>query len=275
MKNIRFTKLEGGGNDFILVDNRGVRGGKTGWDERSIKLCARKTGIGADGVLLLQDHRNSDFMMRIFNSDGSEAEMCGNGARCAAYYYYLETNKKKVKFITLAGIMKSSIKPGGVVNLLLPAPTGTELNRLINIEGKQMSVSFINTGVPHAVVETSRLEEIDVKKTGRQIRYNEAFAPAGTNVNFVTVKAPGLLEIRTYERGVEDETLACGTGVTASAIISALKEKTSLPVRVKTRGGLVMTVYGNISASDDLLSRVNDVRLEGHVSKVFSGETEV
>lgn len=252
--------------DFIEENNNQID-----WKRKSLDICKRKKGVGADGVLLLENDPKSDFKMRIFNPDGSEAEMCGNGARCSGYYFGLKTNKKNVEFNTVAGKMKSVISDDNKVKLSVPPPTSTQLDILLRIGSKELSVSHTNTGVPHSIVETDRLENIEIEKIGRNIRYHERFAPAGTNVDFVQVEDDSNLIIRTYERGVEKETFACGTGVIASAVIESLKGKVESPVKVRTKGGEVMTVYFEKNSQDDLISKIYNVKLEGEVHKVFDG----
>jgi len=272
---LEFVKLEGGGNDFILFDMRNTDKDLK-WNKIVAEVCKRKHGIGADGVLLIEDEPGVDFRMRIFNPDGGEAEMCGNGARCCALYYARTKGVSEMKFNTMAGMMKAEMGKNSQVKLSLPSPTQTRLDILLKLaDKKEMGVSFINTGVPHVIVETNKLEDIDVNGLGRQIRYHNEFAPAGTNADFVEVTGEHSLKIRTYERGVEEETLACGTGVIASAVISSLKGRVTPPVEVLTRGGEKMKVYFKQSESEDLLSRVNDVKLEGKVNRVFSGSIEL
>jgi diaminopimelate epimerase len=272
---LKFVKTEGGGNDFILVDKIGRSDKNINWSKVIPYLCTRKHGIGADGVLVLEGSLNHDFTMRIFNPDGGEVEMCGNGARCSAYYYALKKEVEETGFDTKAGVMKSQIGKGGQVKLSLPSPTQTELDFLIDLNDRELGVSYINTGVPHVVVETDRLDDVDVQELGRSIRYHGRFAPQGTNANFVEVAGKSSLRVRTYERGVEEETLACGTGAVASAVIQSLRGKVKPPVKVKTRGGEVMKVYFKQSDKEDLISRIYDVKLEGPVSQVFKGEIEI
>ncbi|MFC2048908.1 diaminopimelate epimerase [Elusimicrobiota bacterium] len=271
----KFVKVEGGGNDFILFDMLDIEEKAVKWKKYVPAMCERKKGIGADGVLILERDLKNNFRMRIFNPDGQEVEMCGNGARCCAYYYCLKENIDSMRISTIAGVMSAAVKKNRIVQLNLPSPTETELDILINVNGREMGVSFINTGVPHAVIETKKIEDIDVNKLGRGIRYNRRFAPNGTNADFVQVTGPSSLKVRTYERGVESETLACGTGVVASAIIETLKERVTAPVSIKTRGGEIMKVYFNITEKDDLLSRINNVRLEGKVKLVYKGTVEL
>lgn len=269
---IKFVKTEGGGNDFILIDRIKQNTGNIDWSKLVLPMCRRKYGVGADGVLVLEGSPKYDFTMRIFNPDGSEVQMCGNGARCSAYYYFKEKKVNSVKFSTLAGILKAAAGSNKHVKLSLTDPVETKLDILIKIDEHEMSVSYINTGVPHVVVEADRLEDLDVENLGKSIRYNEAFAPEGTNADFVKITGKSSIEIRTYERGVEAETLACGTGVVASAVIESLKNRVKPPVSVMTKGGENMKVYFKQSQDEDLISRVYDVKLEGKVNQVFAGE---
>ncbi len=273
---INFIKTEAGGNDFILIDRieKDVDN-KIKWSGYVRSMCARKHGVGADGVLLLEKHPKYDFTMRIFNPDGSEVEMCGNGARCSAYYFFNKSGTSKVKFDTLAGIMIAESGKENMVKLSLPAPTETELDIMIKLEESEMSVSYINTGVPHVVVNTEKLEGLEVEKLGRAIRHNERFLPQGTNADFVQVTGKSSLEVRTYERGVEEETLACGTGVVASAVIESLRGRVTPPVSVKTMGGEIMKVFFKQTKDEDLISRINDVKLEGKVNQVYEGKIEI
>ncbi|NLB35216.1 MAG: diaminopimelate epimerase [Elusimicrobia bacterium] len=272
-----FIKTESAGNDFILFDHTEGES-LPNLEKNIIKLCTRKLGIGADGVLIIENiekESSADFRMRIFNPDGGEAEMCGNGARCAAYWFFLKTGKSKLKFQTLGGMISASVSSSGRVRLGMPSPQGTELDILLNLGKDQLSMSFINTGVPHAVIETDRLEQVDVDSLGRKIRNHPHFSPAGTNVDFVQVTGKNSVSVRTYERGVEEETLACGTGSVASVLIKALKGKVSSPVTVKTRGGALLKVYFKLSDAEDLISRLYDVKLEGKVNIVFSGSIDL
>lgn len=268
---IDFVKIEGAGNDFILIDRINKGADNINWSKFVPLMCKRKLGIGADGALVLEKHPEIDFTMRIFNPDGSEVEMCGNGARCAAFYFFKKENVNTVKFNTLAGTMKAEAVKDNSVKLSLPPPKDIRLDILVN----EMRVSYINTGVPHVVVETEKLETLDVENSGRAIRYNEEFAPHGANADFVQVTGESSIEIRTYERGVEEETYSCGTGVVASAVIESLKGRVTPPVTVKTRGGENMRVYFKQNEQEDLISKVYDVKLEGKVNQVFEGTIDV
>jgi diaminopimelate epimerase len=268
-----FVKIEGSGNDFILIDRIGVTDNEKEWGLYVKAACERKFGIGADGVLLLESHPACDFKMRIFNPDGSEVEMCGNGARCCAYYYFHKTGLGEVKFDTLAGVMHATKGAEERVKLNMPSPSEAKVDMTIKLDGNEMKVSYINTGVPHVIVETDQIDSVDVKRIGSGIRYNEAFSPSGTNADFIQATEESSLIVRTYERGVEEETLACGTGVVASAIIAAIKGLVSPPVNVKTRGGDEMKVYFELKEESGI--EINNVQLEGGVNLVYKGEIDL
>lgn len=273
---MRFTKCQGAGNDFILIDNRDGKVNRKlqelGIDMPTFvrKLCAFHTGVGADGLILIEepDNPENDFKWQFFNSDGSVAEMCGNGSRCAVRFAYENCIAKSehVKFETLAGVIEAWVKKGGkVVKVQLTKPFGLKTNFEIKLGDVKLTANFLNTGVPHVVVPVENLENVDVVKYGREIRYHEMFAPAGTNVNFIEPVSEDTIKIRTYERGVENETLACGTGSTAAAIIAykqgLVKKK---PVKVITKGGEILTI--------DFDDNLEKVYLEGKVYKVFEGD---
>jgi len=258
MKKINFTKMVGSGNDFIVIKDK-ISGNLC----RLAKLlCDRKFGIGADGLLLFSKCLGADFRMRIFNADGSEAEMCGNGARCAAFL-----NAKNIaKILTGCGIINSKINKNQV-KIQLTNPKDIEFDISLEINGRKIKVNFINTGVPHVVIFVDGIDDVDVVKIGRSIRNNKKFAPRGTNVNFVEVKSDNLIRVRTYERGVEDETLACGTGSTAAALIFALKNNSDNLVKVQTQGGEILKVYFQREKDG-----FKEVWLEGSVRMVYKGE---
>ena len=202
------------------------------------QLCNRHRGIGADGILLLEKPTNrADFRMRYFNADGGEAEMCGNGARCfARFANKLAGQQGKISFETPAGVISAELK-GDLVTLRMTEPTDLRLNVELPMAAGNKTVHFINSGVPHVVIPVSKIEGADVRRDGAAIRHHKMFSPNGTNVNFIEKRGPNKIAIRTYERGVEDETLACGTGIVASALIFAASEKTNGPISVIARGG--------------------------------------
>ncbi|MDP2904683.1 MAG: diaminopimelate epimerase [Candidatus Omnitrophota bacterium] len=268
MKKMNFTKMVASGNDFVVVSG-GLKLGAQGLSNLAKNACDRKFGVGADGMLVLEKSRVADARMRIFNADGSEAEMCGNGARCAVLYISRSSSvfrcSSKHSIQTKAGIILYELK-GDNIKIKLTDPKGIRMDIPVAINDRSLRINFINTGVPHAVVFVSGIDAIDVPGLGREIRYHQEFAPAGTNVDFVEIIGDNVLRVRTYERGVEDETLACGTGSVASAIIYALKADTSKMINVSTAGGEVLKVY--FARSHE---RINNVWLEGRAKVVYTG----
>ncbi len=271
MKKINFTKMAASGNDFVVCRFAGLPVSQL--KNLAVKMCDRKYGVGADGLLVLEKSKTAAVRMRIFNADGSEAEMCGNGARCVASYsargHRLE---KKISIETKAGIIESEVL-GDNVRIRLTGPKDYREDVLIEVNGRRIKADFINTGVPHAIVFVEGLEGIDATYIGRQIRSHKEFAPCGTNVNFVEVIDDSNIKVRTYERGVEDETLACGTGSVASAIILSQKSKVKSQkkkINVLTRGGEILKVY-----FDNDNGRISNVWLEGKVKTVYKGEWNV
>lgn len=266
---LTFTKMNGAGNDFVMVDNRN---GSLVLDKPTIaRLCDRHRGIGADGLIAVETPSNgADFRMRYYNADGGEAEMCGNGARCfARYASKLSGKEESVSFETMAGVITAKLQ-GDRVQLQMSQPKDLALAAALDVAGTQMTVHFVNTGVPHAVVPVSDLEQVEIRKFGSAIRFHEHFAPKGTNANFTQVLGPGKLAIRTYERGVEDETLACGTGVVASALIHHELTGTPSPIGVQVRGGDTLEVGFEKDASG-----YRNVTLTGPADFVFDGQVQL
>jgi diaminopimelate epimerase len=267
MSTIPFTKMSGTGNDFIIIDNRARVVADNGLTEFIRKVCRRKMSVGADGLILIESSDKADFRWRFFNSDGSLAEMCGNGARCAVRFAYLNgIAGENLSFETEAGIINGLVIGNGA-KVKIPDPADLRLDYSIDLKSGPLTVSSVNTGVPHAVVMTDSVEDVDVFGLGREIRYNEAFEPAGTNVNFICPQNPGLLAIRTYERGVEDETLACGTGSIASALVAACKINWPSPISLKTRSKESLTIHFR---EDNQV--FTDVYLEGDARLVYTAE---
>jgi len=250
--------MVGSGNDFIVIKSKP----SGNLSQLAKLLCDRKFGIGADGLLLVDKRNDAGLAMRIFNADGSEAQMCGNGARCAALF----NGKRKARLFTLAGIINTEIF-GDKVRIQLTEPKEVKLDIPLKVNNRQIKVNFINTGVPHAVVFVKDIDDIDVNYIGRNIRYHKKFAPKGANVNFVEVKGPNTIRIRTYERGVEDETLACGTGSAAAALIFALINNLDGLIKIKTQSAEVLKVYFRREEN-----RFTDVWLEGSARIVYKGE---
>ena len=293
MKKINFTKMVATGNDFVVIDNRlsvlRLPAGRQGLRSLDLtrdglkrdgehaeplsrlakKLCNRKTGIGADGLLAVEKSKSADFRMRIFNPDGSEPGMCGNGSRCIALY---AKNKKitpsSMSIETKAGLLYAVARKNKVkINMTEPKDIKLSIN--LKAGAKTYRLHRINTGVPHAVFFTNDLDKIDLNVFGKSIRYHSAFAPKGTNVNIVRIENASSVSIRTYERGVEAETLACGTGSVACALISNLVKNIKPPVKVFTRGGELKIYFKRKD------NKFYDVFLEGEAREVFSGEIKV
>ena len=261
--------MNGAGNDFVMLDN--LAGNIQLSREQISRICDRHRGVGADGVLLLEKAANgADFRMRYYNRDGGQAEMCGNGARCFARFANKVAGKKgPITFETPAGIIGAQVE-GDRVTLQMSDPTDLRLNVSLQLEGEDATVHFVNTGVPHVVVPVYRVDMVNVRDRGAAIRYHEMFAPKGANANFLERRGGQSITIRTYERGVEDETLACGTGVVASALIFAAMEKVRGPISVLVRGGSELTV--EFERDGD---RFRNVRLIGPAEFVFEGTIEV
>lgn len=268
---LHFTKMNGAGNDFILIDNRErtVRLSP----EQVVRLCHRQRGIGADGIMLLvpPSGTTADWAWDFYNSDGSSAEMCGNGARCfARFIQKVAGARDRVAIQTVAGIITAEFQKEGRVTVNLTSPKDMRLNETVPMSTGAQVVHSVNTGVPHAVVFVSDADKAMVQTMGAEIRYHVHFKPRGTNVNFVQVLGPNSIRVRTYERGVEGETLACGTGVAASALISASVHGFSGPVKVRVQGGDELAV--SFRKSGEALT---DVRLTGPADFVFEGQVEI
>ena len=263
---IPFSKLNGSGNDFLLVDNR--RDVMRGVDRPSFaaKVCDRSRSIGADGVILIEPSRRADFRWDFYNADGSRAEMCGNGGRCVARFAAARRIAgREMAFETLAGILRASVR-GRRVKLQMTRPRGLAVDRSLALRGRKFSYSFLDTGVPHAALFVPDVSRVDVAGIGRGIRRHKAFAPRGTNVNFVQQEDGGL-RVRTYERGVEGETLACGTGAVASAILATVRGLAAPPVSVRTSGGEILAVH-----FDPVRKDFGQVFLEGDTSWSCDGK---
>ncbi len=266
MKKIPFYKMQGSGNDFILIDDRkGILKGK-GLKGLAKTVCDRHYSVGADGLIVILPSRKVDFKWRFFNADGSEAEMCGNGSRCAARFAFLKKiAKRSMAFETRAGIIRAEVK-AGTVKVQLTDAGGLRQNIQIPFEGGARTGHYINTGVPHVVYLSGDLATEDVDGVGRRTSYHDLFKPAGTNVNFIQVEGKHKLRIRTYERGVEGETLACGTGSVAAALVAGSLQMVASPVQVTTRSGEKLTVTFEGGARG-----VGDIYLEGEAEVICEG----
>jgi diaminopimelate epimerase len=259
-----FWKMSGSGNDFIIIDNRDGKMDSYDLEKFIPAVCARNLSVGADGIFLIENCGEADFQWRFYNSDASEAEMCGNGARCAARFAYLNgIAGKKMRFKTLAGMIEAEIKEDPDVKVLMTPPFDRKENIRLNVNGSERELSFINTGVPHACLLTDDIENFPLFETGRAVRYHEYFAPKGTNFNVYGKSGENCLRIRTYERGVEGETLACGTGSVACAVFAASKKMAASPVTVISSSGIRLKVY----LEDD-----GRVYLEGEARVIYTAE---
>jgi diaminopimelate epimerase len=271
---LHFFKMNGAGNDFIIIDNRDL---SIDLDADTIAaLCDRNRGIGADGLLAVEPARKgADFRFRYYNADGGEAEMCGNGARCFGRFtaHLGEIVLKKVTFETIAGTLAAEMV-GDDVRIAMSAPKDLKLGMDAKVPGLDATLHFVNTGVPHVVAfvdSPEALDEFDVFNHGGAIRHHAAFAPAGTNANFAAVLAPDHISIRTFERGVEDETLACGTGMVASALIHHLLTGAASPIKVDVEGGDTLS----IGFEKDGEQGFKNVTLTGPADFVFEGEIDI
>ena len=258
---LRFTKMNGAGNDFVLLDNRAGELRLT--TEQIARLCDRHRGVGADGVLILESAANgADFRMRYYNADGGEAEMCGNGARCFARFADRTAGpRSQLSFETPAGVIGAQLQ-GELVTLQMSEPQDLRL--------EPNGPSYVDSGVPHVVVRVPNVDDVDVRKEGAELRHNPLYAPRGANANFLEKRGEKSIAIRTYERGVEDETLACGTGVVASAVIFSALENVDGPIAVQVRGGDTLQVDFQREGE-----RFSNVTLTGPADFVFDGTIDL
>jgi diaminopimelate epimerase len=267
---MEFWKMNGAGNDFVVIDNRDLR---HHLDRETIaRICHRQRGVGADGLLAVEPAQSGgDYRFRYYNADGGEAEMCGNGARCFGQFIKHRIHGGQLAsatFETIAGLVSVQF-PGDGVQIGLSTPHGLALNQVIEVDHQPLTVHSVNTGVPHAVIVVEDLDAAEVFRIGRLVRRHEAFAPKGTNVNFMKAPGPSEIAIRTYERGVEDETLACGTGMVACAIVHHELTGAPAPISVRVRGGDTLRVDFTREASG-----YGNVRLTGPAEFVFRGTME-
>ena len=257
--------MSGSGNDFIVIDARERPLDPSTLSDFIAKVCRRGLSVGADGVILVDRSDKADYAWHFYNADGGEAAMCGNGLRCVARFAYENKIAQACQTIaTQAGIMRAEILDKGAVRVQLTHPANLKLHIKIDMGSEIREGHFVNTGVPHVVYIMDNLDAVDVVKLGRATRYHPLFAPAGTNANFVSRINRNEMRIRTYERGVEDETLACGTGsVAAAVILSALGEAES-PIQMRTRGGTVLGVQ--------FADGYHDLFLTGDARIIYKGE---
>ena len=263
MKHVTFYKYQGTGNDFILIDNRLEEFPKEN-QELIEKLCDRKFGIGADGLILLENDDKEDFKMVYFNADGRESTMCGNGGRCiVSFAHLLKVFTNNTTFNAIDGLHHASITANGIVALQM---IDVVKDSIVNDD----TFTFLFTGSPHHVVLVDDVEYFDVYNQGKQIRYSDMYAPSGTNVNFVEQLTPNKFKIRTYERGVEDETLSCGTGATAVAIaMNTLGLTQANTISIEVQGGMVEISF------DQNEEQFFNVMLTGPAKLVFTGEIAI
>ena len=267
---LEFTKMNGAGNDFVVIDNRRQNIELSG--DQIVRLCHRQRGVGADGLMLLIPCASgkADWAWQFYNNDGGGAEMCGNGARCFARFAQKVAGAKDgFTFETVAGIITANFH-GDRVTVTLTAPRGLRLDEKVSLSTGTETIHSLNTGVPHAVLFVPDADKAMVQNLGQEIRRHPHFAPRGTNVNFVQKLGANSIRVRTYERGVEGETLACGTGVTASALVSAKLHQFTSPVKVQVQGGDTLEVSFTQNNGE-----FSNVRLNGPAEFVFEGKMEI
>lgn len=263
--NIPFYKMHGASNDFIVVDDR-QRIFPEDDPDWITQICSRRTGVGSEGVLLIQPSDSAHFRMRFFNPDGGEVDMCGNGARCIARLASeIGAAPRDMRFDTAAGVIAAQVGDP-LVTLQLYPPKDWRMNQRLGLNGASRDYHFVNSGVPHVVMIVDEVANVDVQALGAAIRHHADFAPGGTNANFISVTGPDSIRIRTYERGVEAETLACGTGILAGALIAGRLGLVTAPVRVHSRSGDELIV--NFQSTDAGADRVT---LTGPAVHVFQG----
>ncbi len=265
--NIHFTKLNGSGNDFIFIDNRDLALDADEMIDFVKSVCRRGMSVGEDGVMFIEPSDRADFKWRFFNADGGVAEMCGNGGRCAVRFArHAGIGDGDVSFETIAGIIDGSIE-GSIVKLRMTDAFDYRARIEVNLDGRSATLDHINTGVPHAVEFVEDAEAAAIVRDGRLIRNHTEFAPAGANANFCQVSGPNSVILRTYERGVEDETLACGTGAVAAAILAASRGLVEPPVDVRVRSGEVLTIFFS-----GLGAEATDIYMRGGTRLVYEGD---
>jgi len=269
--NITFYKLSGAGNDFIGITNMNRRFDDEQKKAITRRLCPRRTSVGADGTLFIEPAEKAHFTMRYYNADGTEAETCGNGARCIARLaYMLNIAPQEMRFDTQAGLYTATVLDDREVRVSMSNPTEERHNIEVKVPAFNEKVDFINTGVPHVVVPVTNLDTYPVVDTGRALRHAPPFQPAGTNANFISVvqsQPSSIIRIRTYERGVEDETLACGTGCIASAVLAHRRFDLQSPVQCQTRGEVTLTIH--FEKKNDMFC---NIKLQGPALPIFKGE---
>lgn len=268
---LHFYKMNGAGNDFVVVDNRDL--GLRLTREQIAALCDRHRGVGADGLLAVEPaEHGADFKFRYYNADGGEAEMCGNGARCFGRFTaaLMDGEPQRVTFETIAGTLAAEIVDEDI-RIAMSDPVDLELDSGASVDGFDATLHSLNTGVPHVVAFVQDLPSTEVHRHGAAIRHHERFSPNGTNVNFATVLEPGHIAIRTYERGVEDETLACGTGMVACALMHHLLHGAASPIKVDVAGGDTLEIGFEREGEREF----RRVTLTGPADFIFEGDIEI
>ena len=264
---IPFFKMSGSGNDFIVIDNRTPLVPEDRLAAFIRGVCRRKLSAGADGLILVENADGADFRWRFYNSDASPAEMCGNGARCVARFAFLNgIAGEKMTFLTAVGPVTARVSDKRV-KVNMPDPVDLRLSYPIQLANGPMTVSSVNTGVPHVVIPCPDVDAVDIVALGREIRHHDHYAPSGTNVNVICPGPDGSIAVRTYERGVEDETLACGTGAIASALVAAALEGRTSPIQILTRGGEALTIF--VQRGD---RQYRNIFMEGDARVIYRGE---
>ncbi len=265
-KMIEFYKMSGSGNDFIIIDNRDLSLNVGNLPDFARAVCRRQISVGADGLVLIEPSNTADFKWQFFNSDGSVAEMCGNAARCVARLAFLQgIAGEKLSFETVVGIVNAEVREN-VPKVKLTDPSPVNLDKKIVIDGREFVLDIVDTGVPHAVNFVDNIEACPVFDWGRKIRRHECFQPKGTNANFAAVLGRHKIRVRTYERGVEDETLACGTGVVAAVLAAAERGLVDSPVDTIVRSGEILRIY--FTRKGDCFK---EIYLEGKVRIIYQG----
>lgn len=261
---LTFFKMAGGGNDFVVIDNRERRVSDAG--DLTRRICTPHLSVGADGLILVESSAKATFKMIYMNADGSRADFCANGTRCAARFAFMNViAPRKMTIETDYGVIGAEVAENGAVTLALPTPTNFQPERPLRVGNSVVSGSFLLVGVPHYVIfMKGELWMQPIEAIGKAIRHHLDLAPAGANVNFVAVRDWHSIEVRTYERGVEAETLSCGSGVVASAVTTALFGKGRSPVSVLTRSGITLEVSYAVAGDS-----VSDVRLKGDARLIY------
>ena len=259
---MRFTKISATGNDFILIDNRESK--LTG-DEHAFfqHICQRRRSVGADGILLIRRSDKHDFSLTYYNSDGHIGEMCGNGARAASFYAFKHEIAPAAMSFDVLGVEYRAEVREDWVNLTMPPPVEVREFPGVVEDDDFSEGGYLNVGVPHYVLFVSDVDKVDVETIGRKYRHHQAFQPWGTNTNFAQIIDENTLKLRTYERGVEEETLACGTGTISSAILAFRQCGLKVPITVHVPGGILRV---------DFDEKISEVKLEGQVRLIFYGE---